>query len=145
MSFFSFILGNPPFQEETENTSDTPIYNLFIDAAYEIGEKVELITPARFLFNAGKTPKAWNKKMLEDEHLKVLFYEPNCANVFPQTGFRGGVAITYHDTTSSFGAIEVFTSFEQLNSILHKVKPQTTSSISDIVYSPESYKFTSAL
>ena len=32
-------------------------------------DKVELIHPARFLFNAGSTPKQWNHKILQDEHL----------------------------------------------------------------------------
>ena len=79
---FDFVIGNPPYQETLQNTSDRPIYNKFIDAAYEIADIVELITPARFLFNAGKTPKAWNEKMLNDEHLKVLLYEPDSNKVF---------------------------------------------------------------
>ena len=74
---FDFIIGNPPYQEETESESTRmlPIYNLFMDEAYKIGSKVELITPARFLFNAGQTPKNWNQKMLSDPHLTVLLYE----------------------------------------------------------------------
>lgn len=52
---FDFAIGNPPYQETQEGTSDNPIYNCFMDVAYEIAEKVELITPARFLFDAGKT------------------------------------------------------------------------------------------
>lgn len=77
---FDFIIGNPPYQDETlgENKNFAPpIYNLFMDEAYEIGDKVELITPARFLFNAGYTPKTWNQKMLNDPHFKVLYYESN--------------------------------------------------------------------
>lgn len=35
-----------------------------MDEVDNIGGVVELIHPARFLFNAGSTPKAWNKKML---------------------------------------------------------------------------------
>ena len=66
---FDFIIGNPPYQEEIEGSSDRPIYNAFMDAVYKISDKAELITPARFLFNAGKTPKAWNQKMMEDTHL----------------------------------------------------------------------------
>ena len=87
---FDFIIGNPPFQEEKKDTSDPPIYHLFMDEAYKIADKVELVTPARFLFNAGKTPKAWNKKMLEDKHLKVLYYTPSSAEVFTNTDIRGG-------------------------------------------------------
>ena len=71
---FDYVIGNPPYQEETESdsTRKPPIYNLFMDSTYELANIVELITPARFLFNAGQTPKAWNKKMLEDSHINIL-------------------------------------------------------------------------
>lgn len=73
---FDFCIGNTPYQEETESESTrmAPVYNMFMDAANDCSTAVELITPARFLFNAGQTPKAWNAKMLEDPHLKVLSY-----------------------------------------------------------------------
>lgn len=122
---FDFIIGNPPYQDEVEDSDNKtfmpPIYNLFIDGAYEISDKVELIHPARFLFNAGQTPKSWNEKMLADTHLKVIHYESEGSKVFPNTEIKGGLAITYHDKTRDFGAIEVFTKFDELNSILHKV------------------------
>ena len=118
---FDYIIGNPPYQEETVDTSDKPIYNSFMDGAYDVGEKVELITPARFLFNAGKTPKAWNEKMLSDPHLKVLDYTQKSSDVFANTDIKGGVAITYRDVTKEFGAIESYSTFAELNSILHKV------------------------
>ena len=79
---FDFAIGNPPYQESQEATSDKPVYNYLLDAAYEVSEKAEFITPARFLFNAGKTPKAWNEKMLNDPHLKVLNYEKDAARIF---------------------------------------------------------------
>lgn len=71
---FDVVIGNPPYQSEAQGggTRDTPVYHLFMDAAYAVGKKVVLITPARFLFNAGFTPKAWNVKMLSDEHLTTL-------------------------------------------------------------------------
>lgn len=142
---FDFVIGNPPYQEEMEGTSDSPVYNSFMEVSYSIGTKVELITPARFLFNAGKTPKVWNQKMLSDEHFMVLSYEPDGTKVFPGTEIKGGVAIHYHDKTKRFDAIEVFTAYKELNDILKKVKPVILESISDIVYSPESYKFTDVL
>ena len=118
---FDFIIGNPPYQEETEGTSDKPIYNDFMDGSYEIADKVMLITPARFLFNAGKTPKAWNKKMLNDEHLKVVYYEQDSSKVFANTDIKGGVAITFHNQEAKYGAITTFSSYPELNSILHRV------------------------
>ena len=119
---FDFIIGNPPYQEEIEGSSDRPIYNTFMDAAYGISDKVELITPARFLFNAGKTPKAWNQKMMEDEHLKVLLYERDSSKIFPNTNINGGIAITYRDAQENFGAIEIFSAYDELRNIQEKIQ-----------------------
>ena len=81
-----------------------------------------MIHPARFLFNAGSTPKAWNQKMLSDEHLKVLFYVQDSSKVFSNTEIKGGVAVTYHDIGKSFGAIETFTPYIELNAIMRKIE-----------------------
>ena len=120
---FYAIIGNPPYQMKGDGnkTFAPPIYHKFMDAAYEIGEKVELVTPARFLFNAGSTPKAWNRKMLGDKHLKVELYEADASMVFPNTDIKGGVAVTYRDEKSDFGTIGTFTAFAELGSILKKV------------------------
>ena len=89
---FDFCIGNPPYQEESRgaNESDTPVYHFFYDEAYKIADRVELISPARFLFDAGGTPKAWNEKMLNNPHIKKLLFEPNGANIFPNTDIKGG-------------------------------------------------------
>ena len=131
---FDFIIGNPPYQEETEGTSDIPIYNRFMDGVYALGSKVELITPARFLFEAGKTPNEWNKKMLANPHLKVLFYEQNSGKVFVNTDIKGGIAVTYFDPDKEFGPIGAFSAFSELNDILHKVmKKGINGSLDDLI------------
>lgn len=143
---FDYVIGNPPYQDNTLGENDTfapPIYNAFMDAAYEVADKVELIHPARFLFNAGSTPKAWNQKMLNDEHFKVLYYEQNSSKVFANTDIKGGVAVTYHDITQNFGALETFTPYPALNSIMKKTeKHPDFTSLSTIVFSAYSNKFT---
>ena len=118
---FDFAIGNPPYQESSENTSDTPVYNDFMDAAYQMADKTELITPARFLFNAGKTPKEWNAKMLHDKHFRVLDYKPDSSEVFSNTDIKGGVAITYYDNTTEGEAIGLFIPNPLLKSIAGKV------------------------
>ena len=138
---FDVVIGNPPYQEETKDTSDKPIYNYFMSEAYKFADKVCFITPARFLFNAGKTPKKWNAKMLNDKHLKVAYYEQDSSNVFPNTDIKGGVAITYRDTQKNFGKIGTFTHFEELNSILRKVVNNSFESIEPIVGVQLDYKF----
>lgn len=122
---FDYIIGNPPYQDETIGDNKgfaPPIYDKFMDGAYQISDKVELIHPARFLFNAGSTPKQWNEKMLNDTHLKVLHYEENASKLFPNTDIKGGVAITFHNNTENFGAIGVYTRYSELNSILKRIE-----------------------
>lgn len=135
---FDFIIGNPPYQEEQDGDNKTfapPIYHKFMEQAYKVSDRVELIHPARFLFNAGSTPKQWNKKMLSDPHLKVLWYEQNSSKVFSNTDIKGGVAVTYRDLTVNFGAISVFTPFEELDSINRKAGVKNgEKSIADIVF-----------
>ena len=105
---FDVVIGNPPYQEEAQGdgTRDTPVYHLFMDAAYEVGTKAVLITPARFLFNAGFTPKAWNEKMLADPHLTVPIYVRDSSELFPGTKIRAGIAVTYRDTERAGAPIE---------------------------------------
>jgi len=126
---FNFVIGNPPYQEDAKDTSDKPVYNTFMDAAYGVAEKVELITPARFLFNAGKTPRVWNEERLADAHFKVLEYVQDSSRVFSNTDIKGGVAVTYRDVSKDYGAIGTYSAFEELNSVLRKVTPKLTSGI----------------
>ena len=143
---FDVVIGNPPYQEELQGTSDKPIYHHFMDESYKISRKSVLITPARFLFKAGKTPKSWNEKMLLNEHFKVMYYVQDSSKVFPGTDIKGGVTISYHDNDRVFGAIETYTAFDELNSIYKKVYHRNDfKSLSDYVFAPESYKLTEVL
>ena len=133
---FDVVIGNPPYQIEAPgtSTSDKPIYHNFIDEAQKIGNQVELITPGRFLFNAGATPKQWNERMLNDPHFSVLMYEQKSADVFPNTDIKGGVAVTYWNRFTELGPIITFTPFEELNSILRKVEGTHPNSLTKIIY-----------
>ena len=142
---WDIVIGNPPYQEDSDlSTRKPPVYNKFMDAAFSISDKVELITPARFLFNAGQTPKEWNKKRLSDPHFKVLEYIPDASTVFQNTDIKGGVAITFRNADEVYGAIEAFTAFPELNSILKKVKSITDidrKNIASIVSNRGLYRF----
>lgn len=143
---FDYIIGNPPFDitgEGDNKNTKKPIYHMFMDSAYQLSDRVVLIHPGRFLFNAGSTPKDWNLKMLSDPHFKVLWYEPKSTAVFNNTDIKGGIAVTYHDNATYFGAIETFYSYPELNSILNKVKDcDSYESFESIVYSRTSYRLT---
>lgn len=147
---FDVVIGNPPYQEEAQGggTRDTPIYHQFMDAAYEVGTKVVLITPARFLFNAGFTPKAWNEKMLADEHLTVAHYESDSNRLFPGLAdpIKGGIAVTYRDAESQLGPIGFFAKHLELNSILDKVIASRSEALEQLeITSSRSYRYTDKL
>lgn len=118
---FNVIVGNPPYQDRREGTSDNPVYHLFMDMAYQLSEKVVLVTPGRFLFNAGKTPNQWNRKMLDDKHLKVQSYFSKSSDAFPEVNLMGGITITLRDKKQNFEKIGVFSKFKEINSILLNV------------------------
>ena len=140
---FDYVIGNPPYQESRDTTKDMPVYNMFMEEAYKVSDKTELITPARFLFNAGATPKTWNEKMLNDEHFKILKYEPNSSVVFANTDIKGGVAIHYRDLDKKYGSTGIFTIYSDLNNILKKVqKNKQFESLEKIMYSPANCRFT---
>lgn len=119
---FDFIIGNPPYQEETDSDSTRmpPIYHKFMDQCYQTADRVLLITPARFLFNAGQTPKAWNEKMLQDSHFEVLYFEQDAAKIFPNTDIKGGVAVSYRNSKEKHTPIDIFVPYSELRSILEK-------------------------
>lgn len=127
---FDVVIGNPPYQDSATGDNDNyaaPIYSDFMDLSYKLSDLVTLITPARFLFNAGATSKQWNKKMLNDPHFKIVFYEPKSDVVFPRTDIKGGVAVSLHDKNTDFGSIQIFTPFPELHSIMLKAQPKSNS------------------
>jgi Eco57I restriction-modification methylase len=144
---FDVVIGNPPYQEEAqgEGTRDTPVYHLFMDAAYEIGKKAVLITPARFLFKAGFTPKEWNEKMLASTHLTVSDYVPNSSALFPGTDIKGGIAVTYWDGDRDVGPIGTFARYPELETVLRKVVESDIVSIESEITSSRSYRYTTKL
>ncbi len=142
---FDFVIGNPPYQDESVGDNKgfaPPVYHKFLENAYQFGEVVEMIHPARFLFNAGSTPKQWNEQMLKDPHLKILYFEQDSSKLFKNTDIKGGVVITYHNKKKRYEEIGTFTTFEELNTILKKVKKTNFSSFSDIVITRTAYRLT---
>ena len=139
---FDVVVGNPPYQEdngsETSNYAKS-IYPNFMDSAYSISYKSLLITPGRFLFNAG-SHKTWNDKMLTDEHLKVVDYWSDSRHVFSNIDIKGGIAITYRDEDEKFDPIGSFIPYAEIKSTLDKVDAFGGDSMMQIVYSQSGYR-----
>lgn len=138
---FDIIIGNPPYQEEAPgtSTSDRPVYHLFMDIAFNLSEKTELIVPGRFLFDAGATPSVWNQQMLNDPHFKVDFYESDSKKIFSDISIPGGIAIIKRDSSENYGPIGQFLQFDELNLIDKKVNNENTISINSIIYSQNKF------
>ncbi|MCM1141648.1 MAG: Eco57I restriction-modification methylase domain-containing protein [Muribaculum sp.] len=117
---FTAVIGNPPYNEINKGNGNgaDPLYHLFIDLGMQIAKKGTLIHPARFLFRAGKTPKDWNDKVLNDSHFKVIGYWADSSQVFPSVDVKGGIATTYWDNASEFTPIGAFSAYKELSSLV---------------------------
>ncbi len=133
---FDFVIGNPPYQDsESVNNRSGAVYNYFYDSAKVLANKYILISPARFLFNTGLTPKDWNTKMLHDPHLLIKEYFKRSEEVFPNTDIMGGLVIAYYDRERDFGIIDTFIPNPHLRSIFnHFKRMQISDSLSSIMY-----------
>lgn len=142
---FDYVIGNPPYQEETVKEGDrkSPVYYRLMDECFKLSDAVILITPARFLFDAGQTPSSWNKKMLNDSHFKVLHYEADASKIFNITEIKGGVAITYRNNSVTFEPIKLFTKYPELNHIISRIDvvEKDNPRMDSIIASQGLYKF----
>lgn len=144
---FTAIVGNPPYQIVNKGNGNgaDPVYHLFIDIAMKMAEQGTLIHPARFLFNAGKTPKEWNNMMLNNKHYKVSNYWVNSSEIFPSVEINGGIVTSYWNKRMDFGTIGFFSAFNELRNILSKVQGKSEISFSTIVGPRELYSITDDL
>lgn len=143
---FTAVVGNPPYQIENESNRKAPIYHLFYETSFKLANKVSLITPARFLFRVGQTPKEWMDSILNNTHFKVVKYFRKSAEIFDNVDIKGGITYTYYDAQEAFGPIGFFTSYDELKQIKDKVctdENMSNGNLSDIVSSQGIYKFTS--
>lgn len=145
---FDFVIGNPPYQDESvgdQKAYTRPVYHFFIDEAAKISSKVELIHPARFLFDAGGTPKEWNQKMLQSPHFKILRHELVSARIFPNTDIKGGVVISYQDSEKKFEPIGTYSAFPELTAIVKKVcNSKDVFSLNEIIANRGLYRFSAS-
>lgn len=120
---FDAVVGNPPYQESTDTNFAKPVYHNFIDSAKSMTPKfVCMIHPARFLFNAGATPKEWNEKMLNDPHLSIVMYEPESQKLFSGVEIKGGICVTlWQKNKKGSGLQGLFIVQPELRSIVEKI------------------------
>lgn len=142
MIIFNAVVGNPPYQM---GINREPAYHYFIDLGMNLCNLGTTIHPARFLFNAGKTPTAWNDKMLHNNHYKVVKYWSNPEEVFENVDIKGGVAITMWNQHENYGEIGFFINHSKVSAIKDKVVNDNFISFADLVYPRDLYRLTDVL
>lgn len=144
---FNAVVGNPPYQvvNQGDGNGADPIYHYFIDMGADVSNISTFIHPARFLFNAGKTPREWNEKMLTSNHFEVVDYWINSTDVFSNVDIKGGIAVTLYNKNSSHAPIGFFSAYGELKSIVEKVTKKDFNSFSILIYPRDPYRLTDEL
>jgi site-specific DNA-methyltransferase (adenine-specific) len=88
---FDVIVGNPPYQTGDGRTSESPIYQHFIERALDLKPKfVAMIVPSRW-FMGGKGLDDFRFKMIKDRRIRKIVDNPMLYDCFPGVSIKGGV------------------------------------------------------
>lgn len=150
---FDFVIGNPPYQEDTEGAGRQaiPVYNLFFEQAKKMNpESISMIIPSRW-FSGGMGLNQFREDMINDRSLKVICDYTNAKDCFPDNSISGGVNYfvwkrdykgdckfinTMNGVTTQskrpLNEFPVLVRYNQAIEIIHKIKNKTKSYIEDI-------------
>ena len=113
---FDFIIGNPPYQEETvqevsKTNGQAPRKNIFhyyqIGADKLAGEAAVLIYPAgRWIHRSGKGMEEFGLQQINDPKLKKVIFYPDSSEVFSGVAIADGVGIVIKDMKKTIPGFE---------------------------------------
>ena len=151
---FDAIVGNPPYQLQTTEKGGqaTPLYNLFFDIAKKLKPHyVSMIMTSKFFAGGMGLNKFRNDFMNDRSIIKVVDYV-NSKDCFPNISIGGGVCYTLREEgrkglctfistkngiTSKdnryLNEFDVLVRYNEAIPILHKIKKQSGSCITDII------------
>lgn len=103
---FDVVIGNPPYQEETSETSKKNgqksvknIFQLFQEQVDKVTNQCSsLIYPGgRWIQQSGKGMKKFGLEQINDHHLKEIIFYPNANEIFDRVGIADGISIVVKD------------------------------------------------
>lgn len=112
---FDYVIGNPPYQEESETESTTngqkPRKNIFqhfqLQADEIATESSVLIYPGgRWMHQSGKGLKQFGKDLINDKRLATVEFYPNSREVFGAADISDGVTIVTKRQTKNTDGFE---------------------------------------
>lgn len=114
---FDFIIGNPPYQEETveeisQDNGQAPRKNIFqhfqLEAEKVAKSSIVLIYPGgRWIHRSGKGMEKFGYEQINDVHLKKLIYYSNAEDVFPKpVNIADGISIVIKDMNKAQGGFQ---------------------------------------
>ena len=153
---FDFVIGNPPYQEDTNGAGRQakPIYPLFVNSAISLSpQAIVMIAPSRW-FSGGMGLNEFRKSMLTSNHLHKIYDYTNSKDCFPNISISGGVSIfvwkdqitdkcIFSNVTNNkvstmereLNKFDTFIRYNQAVSLIHKVKEKTDEYLENIISS----------
>ncbi|GMX57733.1 MAG: Eco57I restriction-modification methylase domain-containing protein [Candidatus Yanofskyibacterium parasiticum] len=125
---FDVIIGNPPYQLNTGNSSAqaVPLYHKFVQQAKKLNPRyLTMIIPSRW-YAGGMGLDEFRAEMLNDKRIRKLVDYPNASDCFSGIELRGGVCYFAWDRDNSGGCEYTSISNGSKNTIIRNLSEYPT-------------------
>ena len=151
---FNAVVGNPPYQKETDGAGRQaiPLYNIFVELSKKLNPSfISMIMPARW-YAGGMGLDDFRDSMKNDRRIKKIVDYVNAKDCFPTISISGGICYflwdnLYNDKCEFINIrnghlssvnrflndFNVIIRYNEAVSIIKKVKERTTSYIDSII------------
>lgn len=145
------VIGNPPYNANSNSRDSKPIYNRFIETIidYIRPAKLSMIVPSRWMVG-GKGLDKFRNRMMLDRRFKICRDFKNSHDIFPRVDIPGGVNYFLWDSSHSgpcdfngisryIGEYDIVVRDNCARSIINKIKTSCSKYIIDNVSTSKPY------